>query len=188
MIVSRADRSLTVAVADGAGGTTGGAGAAELALSSLAAFCLPFTPCRVLENLDAKLADDPVAGETTLVFATVTEGCIVGTAVGDSGAWLVTSDGITNLAEFQEPKPLLGSGRSSPTEFGPHPLAGRLLLASDGLFDFLPRGAIAEVMLTSPVQEAPARLVSVLSATSSPLADDVAIIVVEQPLTLLSTA
>ncbi len=43
------------------------------------------------------------------------------------------------------------------------------------------------IMLTSPIQEAPARLVSVLSAMSAHLADVVAIIVAEQRLTLLST-
>lgn len=179
LLVSKADGTLTVAVADGAGGTTGAAKAAELALTSLASFCLPFTPTRVMENIDAILADDPDAGETTLVFALLFENSISGAAVGDSAAWLVRPSSVVDLSEMQKRKPLLGSGRAAPTEFGPLPATGRVLLATDGLLDFLPHSRIADVVLNAPLPDVPVQLASLASPKDTQPPDDIAIVVAE---------
>jgi hypothetical protein len=61
---------------------------------------------------------------------------VLGASVGDSEAWLVGEATIARLTNGQVHKPLLGSGRAIPVGFGPVPLAGRLIVASDGLFKY----------------------------------------------------
>jgi hypothetical protein len=110
---------------------------------------------------------------------TIAEDTVVGGSVGDSAAWLVSHVGLLDLTESQRRKPLIGSGRAKPADFGPVPFTGRLLLATDGLLRFLPHRTIADVVLSSPLQAVPAALVACLTRTGADLPDDVAIVVAE---------
>jgi serine/threonine protein phosphatase PrpC len=138
-------------IADGAGGRSGGAAAAEAVLQSAQRLTTELQPCNWtawLEELDQQLQD---TGETTAVVAFCAQGEIFGASVGDSGAWLIHAAGYVDLTEHQRRKPLLGSGSALAVAFGPVRSNGRLLLASDGLFKQI---AIAHKLLTEVAEAA----------------------------------
>ena len=170
-------------VADGAGGTSGGSEAAQQAVDTLSRHARdphgptdPASWSQALAALDAELRDNPFAGETTGVVACCRDGEVFGASVGDSGAWLVSPDGIVDLTEHQCRKPLLGSGEAFPVQFGHVALTGRLLVASDGPFKYAARNVIARVVLEGSVNEAVKGLVECVKLPSGKLQDDVAVI------------
>jgi serine/threonine protein phosphatase PrpC len=88
---------IVLCVADGAGGRSGGAEAASMAvdlarqnasLLSTGELC-----AEVLRKMDTAIAKDPTAGETTCVLAILTPEDIFGASVGDSGGWLIPENG-----------------------------------------------------------------------------------------------
>jgi hypothetical protein len=99
-------------------------------------------------HLDAIIASDRDARETTLVIADVSDdNRIVGASVGDSGALLIEWDGtIKELTEGQHRKGRLGSGRTLPVSFKAT-LTGALLVATDGLLAFARPEVVAEGVL-----------------------------------------
>ena len=99
---SGADRAIAVpseggyfvAVADGAGGTGGGASVADrliVALTKLTAQAASADWWSVLLELDEELAGR--GGETTAVVAFVDSDRVRGASVGDSAAWLISPAG-----------------------------------------------------------------------------------------------
>jgi len=124
---SGADRAIAVpseggylvAVADGAGGTGGGASAADrliVALTKLTAQAASADWWSVLLELDEELAGR--GGETTAVVAFVDSDRVRGASVGDSAAWLISPAGeMTDVTVHQRTKPLIGSGEALPVEF-----------------------------------------------------------------------
>src|SRR5579862_1626477 len=92
------DRVLLI-VADGAGGTSGGAEAAELAVHHVVehAHDLRSAPgptwFDLFANVDRSIAASPRGGQTTLVLAVVDDRGVHGMSVGDSGAWLIGPTG-----------------------------------------------------------------------------------------------
>jgi len=174
-----ADDEILLAVADGAGGTGSGAQAAEAALAAfpggdLAALDPAALACH-LAAADARVAT--TGGETTCVLAVVSGGVVRGASVGDSQAWLVGDDGtVVDLTGGQRRKPLLGSGRAEAVPFGPVPLAGTLLLGSDGLFNYVPRARIVELARAADLDGVPAALVEAARLRDGSLWDDIAII------------
>lgn len=69
----------------------------------------------VLRKLDAAIAKDAVAGETTCALAVVMPEEIFGASVGDSGVWLIPTNGnYLDLTHAQERKPFIGSGSAWP--------------------------------------------------------------------------
>ena len=113
-------------VADGAGGLAGGARAAELLVELVReGAALPaFDPRRpdvwidLLARADLHVDADRDAGETTGVVLAVAEGLVVGASCGDSGAWIIQTDGsIEDLTARQHRKLRLGSGRARPVTF-----------------------------------------------------------------------
>jgi serine/threonine protein phosphatase PrpC len=101
LAVLQHEDALIVVVADGVGGISGGAAAADLLLKLIeeAAIAPSFDPLRseawaeLLTRADVVLEADPHAGETTGVVIAVAEGLVVGASCGDSGAWMVGDDG-----------------------------------------------------------------------------------------------
>src|SRR5262245_55338357 len=91
---------LLVALADGAGGASNGALAAQ-AIVDVAA--RGGDPVEVLIACDERLQD---LGLATAVLANVTSAAIVGASVGDSGAWLIGEHDVIDLTEHQHRKPL----------------------------------------------------------------------------------
>jgi serine/threonine protein phosphatase PrpC len=83
-------------LADGAGGTAGGADAAEAIIASAERFAqsADLDPTHLLETLDRQLCN---VGQSTAVIALVSEDQIWGASVGDSGAWLLNKNGVLDL-------------------------------------------------------------------------------------------
>jgi serine/threonine protein phosphatase PrpC len=168
-------------LADGAGGISGGAVAAELAVSAFQS-CWSATsdPIGALAQLDQAVATDRHSGETTFVFVVVHSRVVRGASVGDSGAWLVRPDGgLLDLTAAQRRKPLVGSGAAVPISFGPHPIKGRLLLASDGLFKYSARERIVAAALIAQLDQAADALVALPKLPNGKLQDDVAVMIAE---------
>jgi len=175
----RPDGHLLV-LADGAGGTSGGAEAADAVLNGARTSSLDsVSACiRLLKDLDQRLTN---VGQTTAVVIVVSDERIFGASVGDSSAWLIGFSDVLDLTQHQQPKPLLGSGDAMPIGFGPVPCFGRLLVGSDGLFKYVPHERIRNLVSTLPLQDAPAALVAAARLRSGALQDDIAVIVAGEP-------
>jgi serine/threonine protein phosphatase PrpC len=74
------------------------------------------------------------------------------------------------LSESQHRKPLLGSGAARPVGFGPHYLNDRLLVASDGLYKYVPFSRIKALALLDPLERAIDELVAAARLPSGGLA------------------
>jgi serine/threonine protein phosphatase PrpC len=177
-----ADRTLLV-VADGAGGTGRGAAAAQAVCDAAVSEFRRSSGSEPwdhrLRRFDARVRDGGRGGTSTAVALEVLAGQVCGASVGDSGAWLVSDDGITDLTELQAVKPLLGSGAAEPVAFGPVPLRGRLIVATDGLFKYARRERIASVAKTGSLEEAAASLLDIVRLQSGRLQDDVGLLICE---------
>jgi serine/threonine protein phosphatase PrpC len=158
-------------LADGAGGTAGGADAAEAIIASAKRFAqsVELDPVHLLETLDRQLCS---VGQSTAVIALVSQNQIWGASVEDSGAWL-------DLTAEQQRKPLLGSGGAMPLAFGPYPWIPRLLLGTDGLFNYVLPERIRQLATSLPVESAAVALIDAARLPSGALQDDIALILAE---------
>ena len=163
-------------LADGAGGTSGGAAAADvvLARTRTLSFSSPSDCARFLRDVDRQLTN---VGQTTAIIVVVEDGQVFGASVGDSSAWLLGAAGVTVLTEYQKSKPLLGSGSATPIAFGPISRVGRVLVGSDGLFKYVPYDRVRNLASTLPLAEVPGALVAAARLRSGALQDDIAVIV-----------
>jgi PPM family protein phosphatase len=107
----------------------------------------------------------------------VVGGKVFGASAGDSGAWLIGATAVQDLTEHQRQKPLLGSGNAVPIGFGPVRHEGRLLMASDGLFKYVPYARICDLARSVALADAPTELVAAARLSSGTLQDDVAVLV-----------
>jgi serine/threonine protein phosphatase PrpC len=181
---------LVVVVADGAGGMPGGGAAAELALK-LVSDAVEYGTFdkfsseswrEVMIHLDAIVASDREAGETTMVVVAISDDCgVVGASVGDSGALVIGMDGtLKDLTESQHRKRRLGSGRALPVGFE-GVLKGTLLVATDGILAFARLSTIVEVVLANDnLDEAATALVDRVRLPNGSLQDDVALMLVRR--------
>lgn len=166
-----------VVLADGAGGTSGGAAAADAVLATARVRALlSISDCvRLLCDLDRQLAK---IGQTTAIVVVVQGAQLFGASVGDSSARLLDATGFEDLTQHQKSKRLLGSGRATPIGFGPFRCTGRLLVGSDGLFKYVAHERIRELATGLPPAEIPAALVAAARLRSGALRDDIAVVVV----------
>jgi serine/threonine protein phosphatase PrpC len=115
-------------VADGQGGRSGGAAAAQLACSvAIAKACAEHPQHllqanvwqRILEAADRAVDDDKAAGFTTLVGFCIADGQLCGASSGDSAAILLGSKqpGVILTAD-QQKNPPVGSGGAAFVSFG----------------------------------------------------------------------
>lgn len=172
--VGGVDGALVMAVADGAGGMSGGTEAATAVMDAVRG-CLwshKHEWTEVLSSVDVALAQ---RGQTTAVVVQILGYQIAGASVGDSAAWLFTPTSSVELTANQRRKPLLGSGRSMPVPFVATFSPGSVLvLGSDGLFDYAEHRAIARLALG----DAPASaFVDLARLPTGSLQDDVAVVV-----------
>jgi serine/threonine protein phosphatase PrpC len=180
-------RTLAV-VADGVGGTGGGAAAAAMACSIAAERFRTGGSgtsedwARCLYTVDQALV--PTGGQCTAVIVEISGGHIFGASVGDSGAWMLRGRAVIDLTENQHRKPLLGSDEAMPMGFGPIELSGRLLIATDGLFKYATESDIAQRAMGGSVNEAVEKLIAGVRLRSGALQDDVGIILIEDALSL----
>ena len=165
-------------VADGAGGVSGGAEAAQFVIDAMRAL----DPTRehdwvqVLGRLDTQLSSRAGPGETTVVVVFLTDEEIVGASVGDSGGWMLAGIWL-NLLEDQRRKPLLGTGAAVPIGFGPFPMGERVLLGSDGLFKYVDAERIGRLASNSSLESAASELVKAARLPSGRLQDDIAVVI-----------
>jgi len=138
---------LVIVVADGAGGMRGAADASQTVVDAVRSMRPNADLRSMLTDVDRALAQAAI-GETTAIVAIVSEdGSILGASVGDSEAWIVGATTIDELTGSQDRR-RLGSGRAEPTLFSRTALEGTLIVATDGLFKYAPRTAIAAVVRT----------------------------------------
>jgi PPM family protein phosphatase len=166
-----------IALADGAGGSGGGAEAADLAVRSILetnAGTDPAAWVMCLAEVDRKLSQAG-GGETTAVAVFVSPESVVGASVGDSGAWIIHSTAYENLSSRQQRKPLLGSGMAVPVLFQYRGGAGIVLAATDGLLKYTSGEKICEVIHRTNLDLAPAALIDLVRLMSGSLQDDVAL-------------
>jgi serine/threonine protein phosphatase PrpC len=181
-----------VVVADGAGGLSGGGEAASAVIETLLHEAVHGLDLRderlmvdVLRALDQRLAKTRSSGETTAVVAALAPGRVVGASVGDSGAWLIPSEGnVIELTAEQLRKPLLGSGRAVPVPFvsGTSP-SMTLLAASDGLFSYVDAAQVRTIVQSAASGDV--ALHGLLDAARLPngsLRDDVSIVAIRSTL------
>jgi serine/threonine protein phosphatase PrpC len=160
---------LVVAVADGAGGTSHGARAAQALVDAVRATDTT-NWCTLIETLDRA-----GQGQTTAVVLSVDSRGITGGSAGDSGAWLVDDD-VVDLTEGQLRKPLVGAG-CVPVAFRAGPLGhATLVVASDGLLRYGGRQDIARIARGPDLETAARALVELVRLPSRALQDDVAVV------------
>lgn len=169
---------VVVALADGAGGTGGGAEAAQAIVDAVAEVAAHDASARptwadVIEALDR----DPRlgGGQATAVVAEIGRDGVVGASAGDSQVWLVSDADVHVLTAGQTRKPLVGSGAAA-TPFGGVLEGATLVIASDGLFAYARRGDIARIARGDFLADAARKLVEAVRLPGGELQDDVAII------------
>ncbi|HVE40890.1 MAG TPA: serine/threonine protein phosphatase [Planctomycetota bacterium] len=177
MEILRRDGSVLIALADGAGGSAGGAEAAELAVRTILesdAGPDPAAWVMCLAEVDRRLYEAG-GGETTAVAVFISPDCVVGASVGDSGAWIVYPSRHENLTGRQQRKPLLGSGVAVPVLFEYREEGGVVLAATDGLLKYTSPEKICEVICRTERELAPGSLIDLVRLRSGSLQDDVAV-------------
>ena len=172
------DAGIVVALADGAGGTGNGAIAAEAIIDAVDAAGPGVDWSMLLTELDedGKRLD---GRQSTAVILSVTGSGIVGTSVGDSGAWLIGSD-VIDLTDGQTRKPLVGSGCIPFCVTAPALGDRTLLIASDGLLRYAKRSDIARVANGPDLAVAARALVDLVRLPTGGLQDDVSIVLCRQ--------
>lgn len=177
---------LLVVVADGAGGVAGGGRAADLAVDLVREVAATptislFAPevwVELLARADAVLASDGAAGESTLVVVAVADdGSIVGASCGDSGAWIIRDDRTIDDLTMSQRRHRLGSEYAEPVALQRPALGGTLLVATDGLFSYAKRDAIASIVAEhEDLKRAAVALVEAVRLRGGSLRDDVAVV------------
>ena len=175
--------NLIMIVADGAGGRSGAAEAAEFVTQRVrqtihSADLSPAGLTEFLRLVDRQMVAAGSIGETTCVIVVISNAGIIGASVGDSGAWHITQAGIDYLTGHQSRKPFLGVGCATPVSFVRGPLTGTLLVASDGLLKYSSPERIASVALTGEVEVSAQNLVQLVRYASGALPDDVSVLLV----------
>jgi PPM family protein phosphatase len=173
--------NLILIVADGAGGISGGAEAAQFAVNhareKLSSVALNREGlAKLLTLIDRQMASTRKYGETTCVVVALTEMKVFGASVGDSGAWIISQSGAQNLTANQCRKPFMGSGCATPVGFERATWDGTLLLASDGLLKYTSSEKITHASLGSDLDRAAQDLVELVRYPSGALPDDVSIV------------
>ena len=169
---------VTLALADGAGGSAGGADAATRVTDALqsAHFDRPEHAQTAMTHLDALVKSEALGRATGAVASVELRGDVrvVGASVGDSQVWIRANGRWVELSEAQRPKPLLGSGRARPMGFGPV-RAEQVLLMSDGLSKYTPFDELAR-LLAEESPRTPFCWVDLVRLASGALRDDVSAI------------
>jgi PPM family protein phosphatase len=184
------DDAVLCCLADGQGGQSGGADAAQLAVRELAALAanVPLAQLQreqtwlgFLGLADRKVEAAPEAGFTTLVGVLVTVDSVVGASCGDSAAILVPAAGDARiLTERQMKNPPIGSGAANPVSFSARLVAPwKLLVMSDGVWKFCGLGSVMESARNLGGEQLFQTLRSQAAGRSGALPDDFSLISVE---------
>jgi serine/threonine protein phosphatase PrpC len=164
-------------VADGAGGRSGAAEAAELMIRCVreaAADLGRAEDCfRLLNQMDQRIEQATECGETTGVIVVVSSDALFGANVGDSAAWLFTPDSKEELTRVR--KPYLGTGVAAPHQFARQLSQGTLVVASDGLWKYTSLDLIEQKMRMGNPERLAGELGELVRLRSGAFPDDVSI-------------
>jgi serine/threonine protein phosphatase PrpC len=174
-----------IALADGAGGMSGAAEAAEQVVNSLVkAFAgaqvdaTPGSCAEVLAVVDHAVASNPRAGETTGLLVVIDADSVVGASVGDCAAWIVPqNDGRREISVHQMRKPRIGTGRANPVGFGPTSLKGVLIMITDGIADHITGVQLTALVRRVEAEQLPRALLDHVRLPSGKLTDHVTVVV-----------
>jgi PPM family protein phosphatase len=177
-----------IALADGQGGRTGGAEAAQLAVRTAiqTAFSAPVQKLlserfwtQLLLDVDKAVGDNPDAGFTTFVGVAITDQQVVGVSSGDSQAVLISPTGTAvTLTANQRKNPPVGSQMCHPTPFStPFPANSRLLLMSDGVYKFVPSETIFSTVAELEARDAIKTIRDLAVGRSGTLYDDFTLVI-----------
>ena len=168
-------------LADGAGGVSGGAAAAQRFIEYFSTE-LELTPenlCSHFSRVEALLQGDQSAGDTTGIVVVADSTQLFGASVGDSEAWFFPTEGeFVDLTSGQIRKPLLGSGSATAIPFSMEAMSGILLLCSDGLHKYADFVKVRERLREQNFQNLPADLADLARMPSGGLQDDLSIVAV----------
>jgi serine/threonine protein phosphatase PrpC len=174
-VIQQDDRTIIV-VADGAGGVGNGDLAAEAVLREVTT---GHQGISTAEQWEAKLREIDCrigVGESTAVIVDLRADAILGASVGDSRAWIICGGELVDLTAKQTRKPLLGSGEAHPTQFSSGPLAGTLIVATDGFCNYVKRDHLTRLVAQAEFIELPRRCVELVRLPSGELWDDIGIV------------
>ncbi|MCB1560876.1 MAG: hypothetical protein KDI75_07255 [Xanthomonadales bacterium] len=118
-----------------------------------------------------------VGGQSTGIIVSVTDDSFHGASVGDSECWWLVDGGFVDLTAAQARKPLLGDG-AMPVPFGPFPLTGRLLVATDGLFNYAHSDHILQITTDSDIDTVAQQLADLPRLPDGEWPDDMALILI----------
>lgn len=177
-----------VALADGQGGRSGGAKAAQTAVKSAVSLALSASVAQVqserfwaqlLFDVDQSVCDEPDAGFTTFVGVAVTVTKIIGVSSGDSQALLLTPDGSVELLTSKQKKnPPVGSAVCHPVTFmSPFPAEAKLVVMSDGVYKFVSQETICSTILKQKPRDAIQTILEAAIGKSGTLYDDFSMII-----------
>ena len=123
------------------------------------------------QELDLEIQENSVAGETTAIIAMIHNNEIVGASVGDSQCWLFDPEFEYELTNLQSRKPLLGSGKATPIGFGPIVFNDRIVLGTDGLFNYTKMANIKAALNLSAID-----IINLAKTKAGTLQDDCSVI------------
>ena len=173
------DRTVVV-LADGAGGTGGGAAAADrvctAAVEARQGGICDWAPW--LSLLDSEMAARSAGLAAAVVLEILGDGRVSGASIGDCEVWVFGAHPFC-LTYRQARKPLLGDGSASPVAFAYSFGGGTLVAATDGLWKYAGRNEFAEAARRRPLEEAAGALVDAARLPSGALPDDVAVAICE---------
>jgi serine/threonine protein phosphatase PrpC len=176
--------SRIIAAADGAGGVSHGAEAAEAVIRHVEDFVLqwpkvedPQTWGDFLAETDLALSLTHGCGITTAIVLAVTPTLLCGASVEDSGAWLVTHDDHYVLTANQRRKPLIGNGCAQPVSFRLARRDGVLIVATDGLCEYVSALSIRRTVGELTLDLACQKLIDLARMPNGTLQDDVGVVV-----------
>ena len=137
---------------------------------------LPAAWCAALHETDARLAAAGGELRASAAVVAVSLGRLAGARAGDCAAWLFGAGAFTDLGATCPAGAPLGSGRAQPVGFGPIPAAGRLVVATAGLFARLSPARIEGAVAHTSCAEA-AALLAELAGRGRPDDEDLALVV-----------
>ena len=171
------DDRCVIVVADGAGGMGAGEEASEAVIREISAVVKETTTAEawinVLGQTDLRIGN----GQSTAVVVDVRPEGICGASVGDSQAWLIRDYELVNLTANQRRKPLLGSGDAVPVGLSEGAVNGVLIVASDGLCNYVKRADVVKLVSQGEFVCLPRQLLSLVRLRSGEFWDDVGIVV-----------
>jgi serine/threonine protein phosphatase PrpC len=174
------DDRVLFALADGAGGISGGAQAADFLMravtESAASLAQPEDCVDLLHKIDRDLIAASECGETTGLIAVIDSERIFGASVGDSLAWAFHANERVELTRGQQRKPFLGCGMAVPRPFATPCHEGTIVLGSDGLWKYTSVEKIEERVRDADAASLAHELSELVRLRSGDFPDDVAII------------